>query len=75
MQPLMDTQELARRFNEDEAVWRRYARWRTLRRRPYPRLSKRLRERLDRLAWQRAERECRQIRCIGFPLPASGPQT
>ena len=72
MNPVIDTQELARRFNEDEAVWRRYQPLRMLRRR----ISKRSRlaKQLDQLAWQRAERECRQTRCIGRMISLPQPR-
>ena len=64
----MDSQELARRFNEDEAVWRNYERKRALRqligsRSPLPP------EVLDDLDWQAAERECRQVRAVGSVFP------
>lgn len=64
MKPYFDSQELAGRFNEDEAVWREYERLRRLRRRcgwaillPG--------DCLDRLDWLRAERKIRDIRFIG----------
>ena len=52
-------EELLRRFNEDEAVWRRYQHKRRLRkllrgRTPFSE------EALDRLDWLEAERECRR---------------
>lgn len=55
----IDSQELVRHFNEDEAVWRRYRQKRELRRlrtssNPLPK------EVLDRLDWLEAERECRE---------------
>jgi hypothetical protein len=57
------TQELVHRFNEDEAVWRRYRQKRGLRRlhgssSPYPE------EVLDRLDWLEAARECRERRYV-----------
>lgn len=63
-----DPQELARRFNEDEAVWRRYRQKRELRRllgspSPLPE------EVLDDLDWLEAERECRKAPCVGKPIP------
>ena len=73
MQPVIDTQELARRFNEDEAVWRRYRQKRARRRRRGARSSL-LDQVLDRLAWQQAERACRQTRCIGRLLSLQRPQ-
>ncbi len=68
MKPSFDPQELARRFNEDEAVWRRYLQKRGLRRllgspSPLPE------EVLDRLDWLEAERECRETRRVGKPIP------
>jgi len=64
MNSLADPQELARRFNEDEAVWRRYRQKRDLRRfrggsSPLPE------EVLDRLDWLEAEQECRERRYVG----------
>jgi hypothetical protein len=68
MQAMIDSQENARRFNEDEAVWLLYEKKRTLRlllgkRSP---LSEKV---LDDLDWQAAERECRKVRAVGFFLP------
>ena len=68
MKARMDAQELARRFNEDEAVWRSYEDKRALRgllssRVPLPE------EILDWLDWQEAERECREVRAVGFNFP------
>jgi hypothetical protein len=68
MNAIMDAQELARRFNEDEAVWRAFAHKRALRRllgssAPF---SEQV---LDYLDWQEAERECRMVRAVGFFLP------
>ncbi len=65
---MINPQELARRFNEDEAVWRSYECKRTLRallgsRSP---LSNKA---LDDLDWQAAERECREVRAVGFDFP------
>ena len=73
MTPLIETQELARRFNEDEAVWRCYQRKRARLRKLGTR--SRLAKMLDRLAWQQAERECRQTRCIGRLISLQQPQT
>lgn len=59
-----DPQELARRFNEDEAVWRSFEEKRRLRRllgEPSPSDE----EVLNALDWSKAEREQRQIRAIG----------
>jgi hypothetical protein len=58
-------QELARQFNEDEAVWRCYDRKRKERRRRF-KLRSPLREiLLDQLDWLAAEREMRLVRAIG----------
>lgn len=67
MKPYFDSQELARRFNEDDAVWRRYRQKRGLRllrgsSSPYPE------EVLDRLDWLEAERECRVRQYVGRPV-------
>ena len=64
----MDSQELARRFNEDEAVWRNYERKRALRQligSPSPLPT----EVLDDLDWQAAERECRHVRAVSSVFP------
>lgn len=63
-----EAQELARRFNEDEAVWRCYERRRALRQLPGPRppLPEDI---LDDLDWQAAEQECREARAVGITLP------
>jgi hypothetical protein len=68
MNTMIDPQELARRFNEDEAVWRSYENKRALRRlvRPRSPLSEDV---LDQLDWQAAERECREVRAVGFFPP------
>ncbi len=65
MNPLNDSQELARRFNEDEAVWRCYEDKRQMRRLLGSRIPL-SEEVLDHLDWLEAERECRVIRAIGF---------
>lgn len=64
MKPILDSQELVRRFNEDETVWRGYRQKRGLRllrgsSSPYPE------EVLDRLDWLEAERECRESGMLG----------
>jgi hypothetical protein len=66
------SQELARRFNEEEAVWRCYERKRELRkllgsRSPLPE------ETLDYLDWLEAERECRATRCSGKLVAPDAP--
>jgi hypothetical protein len=68
MNPMREAQELARRFNEAEAVWRNYEYKRELRRltgsrAPLPE------DLLNYLDWQAAERECREARSIGFLHP------
>jgi hypothetical protein len=65
---MTETQEHARRFNEDEAVWRCYKHKRALRRLSGPR-SPLPEDILDDLDWRAAERECRQVRAIGFCHP------
>ncbi len=62
METMTDSQELARRFNEDEAVWQGYERKRR-RRRPQAE-SPLLYEVLDELDWIAAEREGREVRCV-----------
>jgi hypothetical protein len=69
--PFNDIQENVRRFNEDEAVWRCFARKRALRRGLLPLLQSLTsppaltEEELDRLDWLAAEREARPTRAIG----------
>jgi len=68
MKEIIEAQELARRFNEDETVWRAFEEKRVLRKllgsdAPLPE------EILDDLDWQAAERECRVVRAVGFFLP------
>ncbi len=68
MSSILDTTELTRRFNEDEAVWRCFQKKRRLRRlgdSPSP-LSEKV---LDYVDWLAAERECRETRCIGRLVP------
>ena len=70
--PFNDVQENVRRFNEDEAVWRCFARKRKRRKR----LQRLLRlvdaesplteKQLDDLDWLAAEREARPVRAIGI---------
>jgi hypothetical protein len=64
MKPVVDSQELARRFNEDEAMWCCYQQKRRLRRIlgvriPLPE------EVLNDLDWCEAERECREKSYVG----------
>jgi hypothetical protein len=68
MKAINEAQELARRFNEDEAVWRSYEHKRALRKLPGSR-SPLPKEVLDDLDWQAAERECRQVRAVGSVFP------
>jgi hypothetical protein len=55
-------QELARQFNEDEAVWRCYEAKRKGRRRRFKLRSRRGEKLLDQLDWLAAEREMRPVR-------------
>jgi len=64
MKPLIDTQEIARRFNEDEAVWRRFEQKRSQRDSSLSIPE----EILDEIDWREAEQECRQTRCVGLLL-------
>ena len=68
MKAMLEAQELARRFNEDEAVWRSYGHKRMLRRLHGSRLPL-SEDILDYLDWQAAERECRAVRAVGFFHP------
>ena len=68
MKAMLEVQELARRFNEDEAVWRSYEYKRMLRRLLGSRSSL-SEDILDYLDWQAAERECRAVRAVGFFHP------
>ena len=68
MDPMTRAQEWARRFNENQAVWRCYEHKRALRkllgsRCPLPD------EILDELDWRAAERECRPPQFIGEERP------
>ena len=64
-----DVQENVRRFNQEEAVWRRYQEKRKRRRRRFRLRSKVAEELLDRLDWFAAEREMQRSDCIGKTLP------
>ena len=71
MEMMIEVQELARRFNEDEAVWRSYERKRALRkwrnaRAPF---SAHVLDYLNRLDWLSAEQESRMVRAVGFFHP------
>jgi len=61
MKTLVDAQELARRFNEEEAVWQLFEQKRRMR----DSTSALPNEILDEIDWREAERECRQTRCVG----------
>ncbi len=67
MKLFIETQELARRFNEDEAVWRRYQQKRDLRR-LFGSRSLLPEEVLDDCDWLEAEREGREKRYLGKPI-------
>lgn len=74
MRQLTNSPELARRFNEDEAVWQRYQWLRALR------LELAIEclvpaDILDEINWFEAERECRQTRCMGNQWPVTGTPT
>ncbi len=63
MTPISDTQEFARRFNEEEAIWQRFQRKRLTRRllaadSPLPESI------LDQLDWLEAERKIRITRAV-----------
>ena len=62
---MFSLEDLVRRFNEDEAVWRRYQERRQKRRSRF-RLRSRIGEKfLDQVDWLAAERETRSARAIG----------
>ena len=70
MEQMTDSQELARRFDEDEAVWQGYDYRRRLRLRMG--IDSLLPEEvLEELDWLEAERECREIRCVAKRLPTA----
>ena len=63
MTQISDTQELARRFNEEEAIWQRFQQKRLARRLPGG--DSQLPESvLDSLDWLEAEREIRPTRAV-----------
>lgn len=67
MKSFIGPQELARRFNEDEAVWRCYEQKRGRRRLPGSKTS--IPEAaLNALDWLEAEQECREKHYIGTPM-------
>ena len=55
-------------FNEDEAVWRSFEGKRKLRGRHHV-VASIPHEILDAIEWREAEREQREVRCIGFYFP------
>ena len=63
-----DPQELARCFNEHEAVWRAFEQKRELRRLLGSRESF-SEKAIDDLDWAEAERECREVHCVGKLMP------
>jgi hypothetical protein len=70
----MDSQELARAFNEDEAVWQCFENRRRLRLRLGIELLLPT-EVLDEIDWIEAERECRKLWCVGEEFPTHRPHT
>lgn len=70
-----DVQENVRRFNEDEEVWRCFAKKQARRKRLLPLLvllksSPSLSdEQLDQLDWLAAEQEARSVRAVGTAVP------
>ena len=73
--PFNDVQERVRQFNEDEAVWRCFAKKHALRKELLELLrslnspSALTEDEFDRLDWLAAEREVRPIRAIGIVVP------
>lgn len=63
MKHLSDTQEITRRFNEDEVVWRHFEEKRGTR----DSASSIPEELLAEIDWREANKECRQTRCVGEP--------
>lgn len=70
----MDTQALARAFNEDEAVWQRFENRRRLRLRLGIELLLPT-EVLDEIDWIEAEPECRKAWCVAGRFPTHRPHT
>jgi hypothetical protein len=69
MDQITDSQELARRFNEDEAVWQCYEYIRA--RRLLCGVDSVLSDEVqDALEWIEAEHQCRQTRSVGKRLSA-----
>ena len=67
-QVINDVHENVRRFNEEEAIWRRYQEKRKQRRRRFRLRSKVAEQLLDRLDWMAAERQMRRSDCVGKAL-------
>ncbi len=73
-QVINDVQESVRRFNEDETVWRCFAKKKARRKRLLPLLvllnspPSLSEEQLDQLDWLAAERETRRSDCVGKAL-------
>ena len=67
MKVLLKAQEIARRNNENAAVFAAYERRRQRRR--AGKKGGRTSKRLDDLDWRAAEREARPVRAVGFFLP------
>ena len=63
-----DAQELARKFNEDEFVWRAFE-GRRFMRKLLGSQSPLGEECLDAIDWQEAERKARPVRAIGILVP------
>jgi hypothetical protein len=62
---MFSSEDLARRFNEEEAIWRCYQEKRKERRRRF-RLRSQIGEKLlDQLDWLAAERETRPVHAVG----------
>ena len=65
MNRLDDVREQVRRFNEEEAIWRRFQKRRILRR--LSRWRDTIAEEiLDHIDWIAADRECRDLRVFGL---------
>ncbi len=67
--PLIDPQELARRNNDKEAIYRAYLRRKAAIAKPRNKPSKRQAKSLENLLWSLAEREAKPTRAVGFFLP------
>lgn len=67
MKELLKAQEIARRNNENAAVFTAYERRRQRRR--ADKMGGRTSKCLDGLDWQAAEREAQPVRAVGFFLP------